>query len=72
MRDSSSYFCDVSQFTERYVFYPQNAGASSPRFCYASLADSTLGLNRPGSSRHLQAVHYGNHGGVYERQAVFG
>ena len=29
-------------------------------------------LNRPGSSRHLQAVHYGNHGGVYERQAVFG
>lgn len=30
------------------------------------------GLNRPGFSRHLQAVHYGNHGGVYERQAVFG
>ena len=29
-------------------------------------------LNRPGFSRHLQAVHYGNHGGVYERQAVFG
>ena len=29
-------------------------------------------LNRPGFSRHLQALHYGNHGGVYERQAVFG
>ena len=29
-------------------------------------------LNRPEFSRHLQAVHYGNHGGVYERQAVFG
>jgi len=31
-----------------------------------------LALNRPGFSRHFQAVHYGNHGGVYERQAVFG
>lgn len=31
-----------------------------------------IGVNRPGFSRHLQAVHYGNHGGVYERQAVFG
>ena len=30
------------------------------------------GVNRPGFSRHLQALHYGNHGGVYERQAVFG
>ena len=33
---------------------------------------ATLEVSCPGSSRHLQAVHYGNHGGVYERQAVFG
>lgn len=33
---------------------------------------TTFYLNRPGFSRHLQVVHYGNHGGVYERQAVFG
>ena len=29
-------------------------------------------LNRPGFSRHLRAVHYGNHGGGYEQQAVYG
>ena len=36
------------------------------------LAMEGIELNRPGFSRHLQAVHYGNHGGVYEREAVFG
>ena len=29
-------------------------------------------VNRPGFSRHLRAVHYGNHGGGYEQQAVYG
>ena len=28
-------------------------------------------LNRPGFTRHLQAVHYGNQGGVYEWQTVY-
>ena len=31
-----------------------------------------LAMNRPGFSRHLQAVHYGNHGGGYELKAVHG
>ena len=28
-------------------------------------------VNRPGFTRHLQAVHYGNQGGVYEWQTVY-
>ena len=36
------------------------------------LKDSMGELNRRGFSRHLQAVHYGNHGDVYEWQAVVG
>jgi hypothetical protein len=34
--------------------------------------DFVISLNRPGFSRHLRAVHYGNHGGGYEQQAVYG
>ena len=29
-------------------------------------------LNRPPFSRHLRVVHYGNDGGGYERQALYG
>jgi hypothetical protein len=36
------------------------------------VAGLILGLNRPGFTRHLRAVHYGRDGGGYEWQAVLG
>lgn len=45
------------------------------RDCIAACNDCATecgNLNRPGFSRHLRALHYGNHGGGYEQHAVYG
>ncbi len=54
------------------IFLFDSPGSKKDPILLAFAASILAYLNRPEFSRHLQAVHYGNHGGVYERQAVFG